>query len=74
MLTAFHIALLAAIKEHGPLTYNEVAAALRCQSQWSDVNNAIDWLERGGYVVVFHDERVRLTALGRRQSQGAKHA
>lgn len=62
--------LLAAIAEHGPLSFAEAMRATR--TDWAAVNHALRHLERTGHVVILADERARLTVLGRREAGGVQ--
>lgn len=72
MITQLQGRLLRAIADHGPLTFREASAAT--SAVWADVNDALQSLQRVGHVVVFSDERVRLTATGRIVAQEASVA
>jgi Mn-dependent DtxR family transcriptional regulator len=71
MTTAYeHEVLIDALAAHGPLTFSE--AALATGGDWKVANEAIAVLRRHGYVVVLADDRVRLTTLGRRNSEARR--
>jgi len=72
MTTQLQQRLLRAIADHGPLTYTEAAAATG--TAWADVDDALKALQRKGFVLVFADEHVRLTATGRVAAQEASVA
>jgi hypothetical protein len=64
---------IAAVRRRGPITLTELLAEIgMTEAEWSVGYQLVNRLEQNGFFFVGRDERIRLTALARLESEKAQ--